>query len=216
MLSSAPLRRSSVVVGREAELDLLQRALRGAPKGDTGCVVLIGEGGIGKTRLLSEATTVAHQLGCVVLTGRVPIVTRPPFGLIASALRSWLRAVPTPEPLGAYDRGLATVLPEWPCPDGTALDDSQQRLLALEGIAQLLRRIAADGGVVLVVDDVHAADAESIEALRYVANAAIPGVVVLAAMRPGEDPAADGVVRALRHDLIADVVTLDPLDERGV
>ena len=217
MPSGAPLRRSSVVVGRAAELDLLRRTVERAPAGGSSCVVLVGEGGIGKTRLLTEATTFARQRSIVVLGARSPIATPAPYSVVAEALRGGLRAVPELRTVGSYDRGLALVLPEWSSgTEPVATVDAPHRLLALEAIVQLLRAMAASAGALLVVDDVHAADAESIEALRYIANAAVDGLVMLVALRPGEEPAADELLRMLRRDLVTDIVELDPLDERAV
>jgi DNA-binding CsgD family transcriptional regulator len=214
--SGAPLRRSPVVVGREAEIDLLTRSLRAARKRSTGAIVLVGEGGIGKTRLLSEAIATAHRFGMAVLTARAPVTAPPPFCLISEALRGWLRATDAPVSLGSYDRGIGIVLPEWPYAEPIALDDAARRLLSLESIVQLLR-VAADGsGALLVFDDVHGGDAESIEALRYAVNAQVEGLVVLAAMRPAEHPQADELVRRLRGALDVEIVTLAPLDDRGV
>ena len=56
------LTRASVVVGRDAELDLLRRALHHARAGRATCALLVGEGGIGKTRLVSETAVAAEQL----------------------------------------------------------------------------------------------------------------------------------------------------------
>jgi DNA-binding CsgD family transcriptional regulator/tetratricopeptide (TPR) repeat protein len=204
------------VVGREAEIDLLTRSLRAARKRSAEAIVLVGEGGIGKTRLLNEAIATAHRLGMAVLTARAPVTAPPPYCLVAEALRSWLRAVDAPASLGSYDRGIGIVLPEWPFAEAVALDDAARRLLSLESIVQLLRTAADGSGALLVLDDVHGGDAESIEALRYAVSARVEGLVVLAAMRPAEHPQADELVRALRRALDVDIITLSPLDERAV
>ena len=85
------LTRASVVIGRDDEVDLLRRALHQARAGSTTCVLLLGESGIGKTRLLDETAVGATELGMAVLSGRAPIATPPAFSLISQALRSWLR-----------------------------------------------------------------------------------------------------------------------------
>jgi DNA-binding NarL/FixJ family response regulator len=214
--SGAALRRSPVVVGREAEIDLLTRSLRGARKGETANVVLVGEGGIGKTRLLNEAIASAHRLQLSVLAAQAPITSPPPYYLISEALRRWLRTTDATASLGPYDRGIGIVLPEWPYAEPAVLDDAARRLLALESIVQLLRQAADRSGALLVLDDVHASDAESIEALRYAISAGVEGLMVLAAMRPDEHAHADELVRVLRRSLDVDIVSLPPLDERAV
>jgi DNA-binding CsgD family transcriptional regulator/tetratricopeptide (TPR) repeat protein len=207
-----------VVVGRDGELDMLRGAVRRARSGESSCVVLVGEGGVGKTRLLGEVSTFARQSGIAVLSGRVPIVSPAPFSVFTEALRSWLRGHAAPGPMAPFDRGLALVVPEWPVPDEVLeLEGPQLHLLALEGIARLVAGIAeASGGAVVVLDDMHAADAASLGAMGHLVQAAIGGVSIVTAMRPGEAPLADELVRSLRHVGVADVVAVDPLDPRNV
>ena len=57
---------------------------------------LVGEGGVGKTRLLAEVAAESRQLGLAVLTGRSPVTTPVAFSVVAEALRSWLRIFPLP------------------------------------------------------------------------------------------------------------------------
>jgi DNA-binding CsgD family transcriptional regulator len=216
--SERGLTRASVVVGRDAELAVLRGAVQQARASRVACVLLVGEGGIGKTRLVTEIAAHAAAQGLAVLFGRAPITSPPAFSVISDALRSWLRTHPALDPMAPFDRGLGLVLPEWPAVSEPAeLDAAQWRLLALEGIVQLLRAVSATtGGAVLIADDLHAADPESLEAIRYVASAAVDGLAVVAAMRPSESPTADELARALRRDGLAESVEVQPLDERAV
>lgn len=218
MARDVGIARAPIAVGREEELELLRGAVRAAQAGRATCVVLVGEGGIGKTRLLAETNALGHRLGLAVLPGRAPVTTPPSFSVIAEALRSWLRNHADMPSMGAFDRGLRLVLPEWPQPaEPVELDAGQLRLLALEGIARLVRDIASHGeGALLLVDDLHAADPESVEALRYLANAAIEGLTIVAATRAHESALADELVQSLRRDGIGDIVSVDALDERQV
>jgi DNA-binding CsgD family transcriptional regulator/tetratricopeptide (TPR) repeat protein len=133
--------------------------------------------------------------------------------VIAEALRSWLRAHPIARLPPPFDRGISIVLPEL-APDAPLdLDAAQHRLLALEALLHALRAVVdAQGTAVLVADDLHAADAETLEALRYIAAAAVPGLAIIGATRPRESPAADGLVRQAGEQ----AVTLSALDERAV
>ena len=54
---------------------MLRGAVRSARSGEPSRVVLVGEGGVGKTRLLGEVSTFARQSGIAVLSGRAPIVS---------------------------------------------------------------------------------------------------------------------------------------------
>ena len=82
------VRRAAVVVGREIELDRLLRAVQAIRAGGSSCVFLVGEGGIGKTRLLAEVAAESRQLGLAVMTGRSPVTTPAAFSVLAEALRS--------------------------------------------------------------------------------------------------------------------------------
>jgi DNA-binding CsgD family transcriptional regulator/tetratricopeptide (TPR) repeat protein len=208
-----------LVVGREFELDRLRRALDDVRHGAAGCLLLAGEGGVGKTRLVTEVAADARRSGMAVLAGRAPVTTPLAFSVVAEALRSWLRGHPTGPAAPAFDAGLRLVLPEWQpaSPTPTNLTDAQLRLLALEGVVRVVQQIASTNGAALVVlDDLHAADPESLEVLRYLASAAVDHVLVLGALRLHESAVADDVVRALQRDGIADIVDVEPLEQRSV
>src|SRR6516165_1352206 len=213
------VRSATVLVGREAELDQLLRAVRGARAGQSSCTLVIGEGGVGKSRLLGEATAVARRLGLGVAAGRAPITGPAPFSIVAQALRSWSRGHPLTPTGSPFDQGLRLVLPEWETPDGDAADltAAQLRLLALEGIGLVLRQIVQAGhGALLALDDLHAADPDSLEVIRYVSAAALDGLAIVGALRGGESPLADELVRTVRNDTAAAVIELDPLGRRAV
>lgn len=208
MHEATGITRASAVIGRDAELAALRRGLDASAT-----TVLVGEGGVGKTRLLTETAAMARDRRLAVLAGRAPITAPTPFSVVTEALRSWLRSHPVADALAPYDRGLVLVLPEWPVTSPPAdLEHGQLRLLALEGVVRLLRAIVAEaGGATLIADDLHAADAESLETLRYVAAARIDGLAIVCGMRPSHAQ-ADEFARAVD----ATVVRLSPLDERAV
>ena len=213
------VRSATVLVGREAELDQLLRAVRGARAGQPSCTLVVGEGGVGKSRLLGEATAAARRLGLGVAAGRAPITEPAPFSIVTQALRSWSRGHPLTPTRSPFDQGLRLVLPEWEAPDGHATDltAAQLRLLALEGIGLVLRQIVQAGhGALLALDDLHAADPDSLEVIRYVSAAAVDGLAIVGALRSGESPLADELVRTVRTDMAAAVIELDPLGRRAV
>ena len=121
--------------------------------------------------------------------------------------------------MGVFDAGLRLVIPEWEDETNASrgLNDAQLRLLALEGVVRLIQDIAEGAsGVVLLVDDLHVADPDSIEAIRYLATAAPSHVLLVGALRSGEAGIAEPVMRALQRDDIVSVLDLDPLDRREV
>ena len=150
-------------------------------------------------------------------------------GLVGRARESGLAVVLAtqgPSDLQAVDRSLLSqVLQDtaWQVvfrqgsPDDAELSPAQLRLLALEGAAQLVRDIAMRGtAAVVVLDDLHAADPDSLEVVRYLTNAQIGHTTIAGALRPGEGPLADELARALRRDGATDVVELAPLEPRAV
>jgi DNA-binding CsgD family transcriptional regulator/tetratricopeptide (TPR) repeat protein len=210
--------RAAAAVGRETELAQLAGAVQRACNGQASCVVLSGEAGVGKTRLLQETATRASERGMAILWGRPPVAAPGAFSLMAAALRSWLRTHRVELADSRYDAGLTLVLPEWPvAKQPSDLDAPQRRLLAYEAVVAVLRAISDDGTAVLVVlDDLHAADLDSLETARYIAMSGVDRVCLLAATRPKESPLADDVVNRLGVEGVAQPIAVQPLDERGV
>ena len=77
----------ALFVGRSAELALLSRTIDEAAKGAGRSVFLVGEGGIGKTRLAAAAAASAAKQGWTVAVGRsYPVETGVPYALFSDAL----------------------------------------------------------------------------------------------------------------------------------
>jgi ATP/maltotriose-dependent transcriptional regulator MalT len=218
MRGGAGVRRAAVVVGREVELERLTRAIDDARGGRATAVLVVGEGGVGKTRLIGEVAATGRQRGIAVLAGRAPIASPSAFSVVSEALRSWLRGHPSPALESPFNRGLRLVLPEWDDDgDRAELSAAQLRMLALEAVVQLVRAIAITNGAALVLlDDLHAADPESLEVFRYLATAAVPNTVLVGALRPGETALADELVASTRRDGVAETIQLERLDRRAV
>ncbi len=180
--------------------------------------MIVGEGGVGKTRLIEEALATARRWSLATAVDRAPVSMPAPFSVVAEALRSWLRRHPLPPTDTPFDQGLCLVLPEWPSTrQATDLAPQQRRLLALEGVLVILRQIVnSGGGAVLVLDDLHGADPDSLEVVRYVSSAAIDGLAIVGALRAGESALADDLVRGLRGGVSTTLLELDPLASRGV
>lgn len=96
-----------VIVGREGELDALWHAMAVAIGGEGQCVLLVGEAGIGKSRLAREVTGWATEQGVRVATGRAgPSSASTAYGPVSESLLQLFRRVPLPD-----DPGLAPWLP---------------------------------------------------------------------------------------------------------
>src|SRR5262245_10070478 len=140
MRAGAGVRSATVIVGRELEVDLLARTVDQARSGRPSCTVIVGEGGVGKSRLLDEAVAVARRTKVAVAAARAAISAPVSFGLIAEALRLRLRGHPVKLASSPFDHGLRLILPEWEvaADQNTDLAAGQLRLLALEATVRLL------------------------------------------------------------------------------
>lgn len=156
------------VAGRARELALVGAATEAAACGRGHLVLVGGPAGIGKTTLAEAAAEDATRRGLAVSRGHaVDDPGAPPLWPWRRAMRSWSEAATVPRAeLGE--------------------SDAQARFLLFEAMADALRTHAQASGLLLVLEDLHWADALSVLALRYVASeiADVP-VVVLATYRDG-------------------------------
>jgi DNA-binding SARP family transcriptional activator len=174
-----PLRAKSPfpLVGRSRELELLRTRLLLAEAGEGGQVAIIGgEAGGGKTRLARELAHEAAERGTLVLYGTSDAVVSTPYQPFVEAL-GFLTRVSEPQALDAYlgsGRGeLARLLPELgpsPAPSADDPDTSRRRLHS--AVIDLLIRIGRHRPLLVVLDDLHWADAPSIQLLRQLVQAA--------------------------------------------
>ncbi|HWN01199.1 MAG TPA: BREX system ATP-binding domain-containing protein, partial [Streptosporangiaceae bacterium] len=107
--------RCPVVVGRDVELAALAGMFSRAAGGRGTCVVITGEAGIGKTRLLTEATTRARERQVVVAGRSTPTDRFSPLRPLGEALLEGLRDRRPPDDpaLAAYLPALGTLVPHW-------------------------------------------------------------------------------------------------------
>ncbi|WP_148086167.1 BTAD domain-containing putative transcriptional regulator [Actinocorallia herbida] len=168
-------------VGRAGELASLMEF---AESGE-GIRVVTGPGGIGKTELAERVAAHAASRGVPVVWGRSPDVgDAPPFWVWAQVAGALAEALADPalcaelsdcaelrERLGEAGGGLL------------APDESVGRFRMYEGVTRLLARIAVPRGLLIVLDDLHAADADSVLLLRYLAKARATGLRCLVLSR---------------------------------
>ena len=189
-----------VLVGRDEETRRLRAALAAAEAGRGSAVFLVGEAGIGKSRLVRETVRAAGERGLTVLAGRAVAGGVPtPFRPFAEALTAAGRAgrLPASAELGPFRPALGWLVPEWRSAPGPPAEES---LVFLgEAVLRLLRALAPPPGCVLVLEDLHWADQETLGLLEYLAdNLAAERVLCVATLREEGGEAA-----ALAHALTA-------------
>ena len=190
------------LVGREDELQLLEKVLDEAFSGRGGLILLSGEAGIGKTSLAEEFGERAAKKGATVLSGKcIPTATSPylPF---QEALRKFV--LPERKELGLIDwvRGSKPSVKEEPHALNLAreLDSGHTLYLALE----FFQKICANNLVLLILDDLHWADSSSIELLHFLGrNCRNIRLMIIGTYRPEEIHAKTGGTHPLLESITA-------------
>jgi predicted ATPase/DNA-binding CsgD family transcriptional regulator len=170
---------ATTFVGRRRELETLDGRLDLAFAGQGSLAMLAGEAGVGKTRVLQEFSERAAQRGATVLTGSCfEGDWQPPYGPWVEALGQHVRAS-DPEQLRQRLNGSAAhlahlvpeiraALPDTPLPEPLGADEERLRLF--DAVRQLLLAATRQDVLVLVLDDLHWADRDSILLLRHLAR----------------------------------------------
>ncbi len=185
MRHPATLRRMSLVspvlVGRHAELSTLLDGVDEARKRHGSTIFVTGEPGIGKSRLAAEVLATAGRSGVRVLKGRAAaggsaVPFRPLTEAIFSALRS--EGAPDSADFGPYWPSLSR-LGQLPSPDNDVVEDSL--VVRAEAVLRLLAVLGEDRGCLLVLEDLHDADADTLAVVDYLIDhlAALPVLLVV-------------------------------------
>lgn len=158
--------RSARALGRDSELALMRRALADARAGHGGAVFLVGETGIGKSRLVAEATGLAVTESMRVLRGRSstigPVVPlRPLAEAVMGLLRTGERV--DEDALGPYRTVLGRLIPEW---NDSAQEQGSMIVLG-EAVLRLLAVTGRTRASLLVLEDLHDAETETLAVVEY-------------------------------------------------
>jgi tetratricopeptide (TPR) repeat protein len=168
--------RGTAFVGRERELQELLHGLGEAAAGQGRLFLLAGEPGIGKTRLADQVLSRAREDGMRVLIGRCwDGAGAPAYWPWVQALRMLLRGMEDGALgplLGAGAADVAQIVPELRdrllnVPESQTADSESARFQLFDSVATFLRRAADQTPIVIMIDDLHAADTPSILLLRF-------------------------------------------------
>ncbi|MGO9727825.1 MAG: AAA family ATPase, partial [Streptosporangiaceae bacterium] len=156
-----------VMIGRDAALEAVDAALTAAMAGHGGCVVITGEPGIGKSRLALETASRAASRGIRVVTSRaVPQSATAAYRPLTDALVQLLRdrAVPDDATMDPWLPALSALLPGMAGRAPASGEVSPG--IRGEALIQLLRRLAPQG-LVIVLEDLHWADPDTVALMEY-------------------------------------------------
>jgi DNA-binding CsgD family transcriptional regulator len=189
---------SSLFVGRVEELGLFEIALARAAAGEPGLVLVCGEAGVGKSRLLAEFAALAKATGATVTQGACVELAAGglPYSPMVGALGDLARNIDqaTFDWLGEPARApLRRLVPELALPGG-ALEpavNADTRPVLFESAAGLLSRLSADRALVLIIEDLHWADRSTLDLLRYLVSATRNCRLLLVAAIRTDQPAPD-------------------------
>jgi DNA-binding SARP family transcriptional activator len=212
----APLRVSSPFpfVGREQELTTLRSILRSAEDGEGGQVAVVGgEAGSGKTRLVRELARYAADRGTLVLYGGSDPVVNAPYQPFVEAIEFLMRVsdpVAFDRCLGTGRAELARILPDLSPAPPPGADDPATELRRLHGaVAELLTRVSRQRPLLLIVDDIHWADASSVRLFLQLARSAPEAGARLLLLATHRDRSED--VRPEFSETLAGLARIDGL-----
>src|SRR5262245_25374370 len=196
------------LIGREAELSQLRQLLRAARRRRGTVVAVVGEAGVGKTRIVEELSALTGRRSFAILMGRAYESAQVlPFSPWVDALRSGLAAADRTARdafRGIWRTELARLLPELGDPGPLAPAASEDYLRLFEAVAQLLRHLASRQPILLVLEDLHWADDMSLRLLPFVARRLENQAVLLLVTARAEEVEEVPALRRALEELAAE------------
>jgi predicted ATPase/DNA-binding SARP family transcriptional activator len=198
--------RRDAFVGRERELAQFREAFEGALAGRTSLLLIAGEPGIGKSRLADEFASAAEAVGAKVFWGRCwEAGGAPPYWPWVQALRACIREgdrervreelQPTAADIAQMLPELHELFPDLPPPP--SLDPEGARFRLFDSTASFLRATGEERPLVLVLDDLHAADEPSLLLLRFLADSLHDARLVVVGAYRDSEPRREGLNEAI-------------------
>ncbi len=211
------------LVGRHDQVGRLNAEIDQAAGGRLRVVLLVGDAGVGKTRLAADLVARHHDQVIPLSARAYPLGATASLGLWVEALERYLRTIGDADLLelcGGHVEDLASLLPSVCAAARARPDGERPRIRLLGALAALLQRLTERSIVVVTLDDIHLGDGSSWEALNYLSrNLTDARMLVLLAARPSElreHAVAGDVVRALEQEGLLTRVRVDPLTPSDV
>jgi class 3 adenylate cyclase/tetratricopeptide (TPR) repeat protein len=216
-------------VGRAHQMSRLAAKLEAACNGQGSIVMLVGEPGIGKTRMLEEFADLARQRGARVMRGACyDGEWQPPYGPFAEFIVDYAGRAETAElkaVLGNSAPTLARIAPSLhrqlnDIPEPATLDKDEERFRLLDAVSQFLITLSRQAPLVLVFDDLHWADRGTVGMLNHVAHFAGANPILLIAVyrdaEVGQTHPLSRAVAAMRRLPNTEQIQLRGLDAEEV
>ncbi len=210
------------LVGRAVEWQRLHGAWTNAAQARTRLVLVTGEAGIGKSRLVDELSSWCAHRGVLTAKARAYAAEgRLPYAPIVDLVRSKATQPHLTKLDAVHTRELARLLPELGPREELhpgLLTEAEQRRQLFEALVQAL--LAAGTSTLLVLDDLQWADGETIAFLHYLARVETPAHFMVAATVRDDEVGADhplaAVLASLRRIGAVDEIRLGPLERQDV
>src|SRR5258707_245817 len=188
-----------ILIGRTAEMAALQECIEATVSGQGGVVLLSGEAGIGKSRLVAELQRSAEALAFQLLGGQCfPADRSCPYAPLLDLLRAFLAPLSATEIARALEPSARVLLPLLPeqvqhlpelasLPPLSSLDPEQEQRRLFAALADVFTRAAGSRPVLLVVEDLHWSDESTLEFLLFFARKTVASRLLLLLTYRGEE-----------------------------
>lgn len=165
------------MVGRADAFRTLTEAWHHAERGQSQAVIVAGEAGIGKTRLVSAFAAWGAARSADILVGRAfETSSQLPYGPLVDALRDRIDHECAPDDLlsDVWPTGLSRLFPKlrdrYPDLDAPGGDETTARLRLFESLARLIQALAVRAPLALIIDDAHWADTATLDWVSHAAR----------------------------------------------
>lgn len=190
------------IVGRATDIAVIEELIEASADGRGAAVMIVGEAGIGKSRLLAEASARASAAGMEVLAGRA-VLAGGTYRALATALVGRLRdaALTGDAELRPYRAALGRIIPDFGSAGDAEKADTMvdPAVVVGEGVLRLLRVVGAGRGCLLVLDDLHWADLDTLAVLEYLVDQVVDQRIMICGAAREEPRTADQIERIGRR-----------------
>jgi tetratricopeptide (TPR) repeat protein/DNA-binding CsgD family transcriptional regulator len=188
-----------ILIGRTAEMAALQECIEATVSGQGGVILLSGEAGIGKSRLVAELQREASALAFQLLGGQCfPNDRSCPYAPLLDLLRAFLAPLSATEIARALEPSARVLFPLLPeqvqhlpelasLPPLSSLDPEQEQRRLFAALADVFTRAAGSRPVLLVVEDLHWSDESTLEFLLFFARKTVASRLLLLLTYRGEE-----------------------------